>query len=88
MIFSFNIGYVIPNHNAGILNDFPILFEGTFGEFKEFVRGNVVNLLQWADHHYVPKSSIVLFIHIEDEVNMWEFKVNMINVRDYKQLLA
>ena len=94
MIITFNIGYET-DAGGGILNSFPFVFTDfdNFKEFKEYIRNDdsYFQLCDWAHIKYVPKSSIILLISIqedidnEDEFWSWDFKVYMKNVKGYSE---
>ena len=91
MIITFNIGYET-DAGGGILNSFPFIFTefDNFKKFKEHIRNDdtYFQLYNWSHLRYVPKSSIILLISIqedidEDEFWNWDFKVRMKNVKGY-----
>lgn len=92
MIITFNIGYET-DAGGGILNSFPFVFTvDNFKEFKEDIRNDnsYFQLCDWAHLKHVPKSSIILLISIQEDINedefwSWDFKVYMKNVKGYSE---
>ena len=90
MIITFTIGYETDG-GGGILNSFPFVFTDfdNFKEFKEYIRNDdsYFQLCDWAHLRYVPKSSIILLISIQEDIDneddFWDFKVKMKNVKGY-----
>lgn len=82
----FNIGYQ-GFGSAGILSEFPIIWDCDFPTFAKKIRqkGNIKQLFNWAKIHHVPPSKIVLHINIWYETEYWNYTIKMINVREYKK---
>ena len=87
MIISVNIGYSGPL-GSGILTTFPQTFDQfkTFNEFKQMVKGSedIETFWEWAKVDHIPPSHLCLFIRVDDGDEYWEFKVHLINVKEYR----
>jgi hypothetical protein len=92
---AYNIGYDHEELGGRILSTIPQIFITTdIKVFTDFIRESVYDLIEWANVHHVPKSTLCLLISIreddekdEDMYWCWEFKVRLKNVREYKSLL-
>lgn len=91
----FNIGYETKS-SSGVLNRTPIIYQfDSVKEYTNFIRGGMVNIVDWAIKNYVPKSSIVLYTNISrlymegDEEWVWsnDFNIKCKNIREYKPLI-
>lgn len=91
----FNIGYET-GYSSGVLNRTPIIYHfDDVREYTNFIRGGVVNIVDWAIKNHVPKSSIVLYTRISrlymegDEDWVWsnDFDIKCKNIREYKPLI-
>lgn len=91
----FNIGYET-GYSSGVLNRTPIIYHfDDVREYTNFIRGGVVNIVDWAIKSHVPKSSIVLYTRISrlymegDEDWVWsnDFDIKCKNIREYKPLI-
>ncbi len=91
----FNIGYETES-SSGVLNRTPIIYQfNSVKEYTDFIRGGMVNIVDWAIKNYVPKSSIVLYTNISrlymegDEEWVWsnDFNIKCKNIREYKPLI-
>lgn len=87
MIVAFNIGYDYLHFQSGVLTPCPIIYEGEFKGFKEYIREEVNNIIYYAEVYGVPESSICLFMTIQEKEYRWEVRVLMKNVREYRHLL-
>lgn len=88
MIISVNIGYAGPL-SSGILSAFPQIFD-QFDSFSEFVQlsrdpESIDAFWNWAEIHHVTPSSLCLYIRIDEPTEYWEYRVHLINVREYRK---
>jgi len=88
MIISVNIGYAGPL-SSGILSAFPQVFDqfDSFSEFTQLCRDpeSIDAFWNWAETHYVTPSSLCLYIRIDEPIEYWEYRVRLINVRQYRK---
>lgn len=83
---TYNIGYE-GFGTSGILSKFPTLLENTsFTEFVKIVRDtqSIDTLWEWATDFRVTTSTMCLFIRIDDGEFYWEYKIKLMNVREYR----
>jgi len=89
---SLNIGY-----ENRALNATPIVFRyDTFKEFSNMIREEVFSIALWAHESYVGKSSLCLYVKIQEDNNKedpecdyweWDFNIQCKNIREYKKYL-
>jgi len=81
----YNIGY--NGIGSGILTWYPESMECSFPEFVKIVRNqeSIKHLFEFAEMSFVPPSSLVLMLRIENEVEYWEHTIKLINVREYRK---
>lgn len=87
MIISVNIGYAGPL-SSGILSAFPQVFDQfrSFSEFAKLCRDpeSIDAFWNWAETHHVTPSSLCLYIRVDEEDQYWEWRVHLINTREYR----
>lgn len=88
MIISVNIGYA-GSLSSGILSAFPQVFDqfNSFSEFVQVVRNSesMDAFWNWSEIHHVTPSSLCLYIRIDEPTEYWEYRVHLINVREYRK---
>jgi hypothetical protein len=83
--WSFNIGYYVKDHSQGLFSYYPIqVSDSTPKEFSSYIRENADILLGWAENRNIARSTMVLFVYVSDEDHEWQFRINLINVREFK----
>ncbi len=84
-----NIGYVVDGASSGILSDFPMSWEfENISVAFDWLRTQMFTILTWAKNCHVPKSSICLYLRLENEVEYWEYKIRCKNIREYKEFMS
>ena len=87
-----NIGYETDS-GGGILHGFPYLTEVVdFKQFKETIYESYFVIMQMAHEKFVPFNSVKLYLVIAQDIDEetyleWEYKINMINIKGYKEKL-
>lgn len=86
MIISYNFGHSCPELGSEPMGYSQFFTCKVFRQFADEVRDPIAirGMMDFADRHYIPKSSMTIFININNE---HRFPIKMINVREYKRAI-
>jgi hypothetical protein len=88
---SLNIGA----SGTGVINSYPIFSEfSTIRDFTDWIRNDVsiFNIMMYGHKNWISRDSLCLYVFIymnlgEETYNDWKFRIECINIREYKNLL-